>query len=143
MLKVDPSVFYQNAKESQGVEAMRSNQEIYNQCKMSCKCKTCGNDCDGVCGMDGTGCISVRKEERCPIERCANWKPREVKSTKFILYSCADCLDDDGNVLLFAFHAGGNVQNGVMTPIGCPLCQNTNSIVALKEVEIDTETGLS
>lgn len=61
---------------------------------------------------------------------------------KFILYGCADCLDDDGNVITFAFQSGGNIQNGVMTPIGCPLCGNESGLVALKEVEIDTESGL-
>lgn len=60
---------------------------------------------------------------------------------KFILYGCADCLDDDGNVILFAFQSGGNVQNGMITPINCPLCGG-NNIAALKEVEIDTESGL-
>lgn len=62
---------------------------------------------------------------------------------KFILYSCANCLDDNGDTLLFAFQSGGNVQNGVTTPISCPLCGWLNGLVALKEVGINTEAGLS
>lgn len=65
-----------------------------------------------------------------------------IDMKKFILYGCADCLDDDGNVILFAFPSGDNIQNGVFTPISCPLCNSESSIVALKEVEIDTESGL-
>lgn len=61
---------------------------------------------------------------------------------KFILYGCADCLDDNGDVILFAFQSGGNIQNGVVTPISCPLCNGENGLVALKEVKINTERGI-
>lgn len=62
--------------------------------------------------------------------------------TRFILYSCANCPDDNGDTLLFAL-AGRNVQNDVTTPISCPLCGWVNGLVALKELEIDTESGLN
>ena len=58
---------------------------------------------------------------------------------KHILYGCADCLSDDGNVITFAVQSGGNVQNGIITPISCPICAGTGGVVALKEVEINTE----
>ena len=91
-----------------------------------CQCKTCGNDHTGVCAADEGNCLEVQNTERCPVRRCANWVDK--KSIKnFILYGCADCLDDNGDVITFAFQSGGNIQNGVMTPIGCPLCGNERS----------------
>ena len=65
-----------------------------------------------------------------------------MPNTKFILYGCADCIDDEGNVILFALQGGGNIQNGVMIPVSCPICTYRLPVVALKEFEIDTELGL-
>jgi len=62
--------------------------------------------------------------------------------TKFILYACAECIDNKGDVILFAVQSGGNIQKGVMTPVSCPICTYRLPIVALKEFEIDTELGL-
>jgi hypothetical protein len=56
---------------------------------------------------------------------------------KFILYECTYCLDDSGNAILFAFRSGDNVQNGVATPLSCPLCGCTHGLAAIKEIEID------
>lgn len=61
-----------------GLNSINTNRDMYDQCEMPCKCKTCGNDHHGVCGMDGTGCKTVRKDERCPREICANWVPRST-----------------------------------------------------------------
>jgi len=65
-----------------------------------------------------------------------------LPKTKFILYGCADCIDDEGNVILFAVQSGGNIQNGAMTLVSCPICTYRLPIVALKEFEIDTGLGL-
>ena len=47
---------------------------------------------------------------------------------KYILYGCADCLDDNGDVITFAVQSGGNIQNGVITPITCPICQGSTRL---------------
>ncbi|MCG8400862.1 MAG: hypothetical protein MJA84_04620 [Firmicutes bacterium] len=56
---------------------------------------------------------------------------------KFIVYSCADCLNDNGIPITFAVQSGANIQNGVHTPISCPVCQEINTVVAQRETEID------
>lgn len=117
-----------------------TSKETMEACQHDCKCKTCGNDHDGACEADEGTCNVAQYTERCPVGKCSNWVDKKnVK--KFILYGCADCLDDNGDVITFAFQSGGNVQNGIITPINCPLCQGT-CIAALKEVSINTESGL-
>lgn len=59
---------------------------------------------------------------------------RRLANIKFILYGCAECTDDEDKVILFAVQR----QNGVMTPVSCPICVSNQSIVALREIEIET-----
>lgn len=57
---------------------MRSNQETRDHCELPCQCKTCRNDHNGVCGVDGAGCISVKRVERCPVAGCEEWRPKSA-----------------------------------------------------------------
>lgn len=52
---------------------------IYTLCQLPCKCRTCGNDTDGVCGIDKGNCESAQRSERCPVKECEAWTPKNTE----------------------------------------------------------------